>query len=108
MFFLLPYIRPIISDHGKNAFFSFFLFVISTSAFIIPYLIAENYLMMHGKISVVCLKKIPLHVASTFYLYAAFFSLSGGCGLWLFNGSPGRGMQRYDARTSTQTSGQAF
>jgi hypothetical protein len=54
------------------------------------------------------LEKIPSHVAKASYLYAVFFSLSGGCGLWLFNGSPGRGVQRYDARTSTQTSGQTF
>jgi hypothetical protein len=61
-----------------------------------------------GKISVICFKKFHLQVAKASYLYALFFSLSGGCGLWLFNGSPGRSMQRYDARTSAQTSGQTF
>ncbi len=41
----------------KRILFIFILFVISTSHSIPSYLLAENYLFMHGKISIVCLKK---------------------------------------------------
>jgi hypothetical protein len=91
----------------KSAFFSF-LFICDFN-FPFHYIcLPKITFLMHGKISVVCLEKFHCmwRELPTYMLY--FFSLSGGCGLWLFHGSPGRGMQRYDARTSAQTSGQTF